>query len=69
MPDSVFAKYQKLGIKNRGELIISKEERNANPLQCNGEKFAKNYDNAGGGLNIENFVYINGYGAEQKIVP
>lgn len=56
MPDSVFAKYQALGIKNREELIITKEYRDAHPLQCNGEQFAQHYD----GSNADEFVYING---------
>lgn len=56
MSDSVFAKYQALGIKNREELIITKEYRDAHPLQCNGEQFAIHYD----GSNTDDFVYING---------
>lgn len=56
MPDSVFAKYQALGIKDREELIITKEYRDAHPLQCNGEQFAQHYD----GSNADDFVYING---------
>lgn len=57
MPDSLFAKYQALGVKNRNELIISKAERDANPLQCNGEYFAKNYESD---PSSENFVYLKG---------
>ncbi len=53
MPDKLFSKYQKLGIKNRDELIISKAERDANPLQCNGEWFAQNYEN-----DPDTFVYL-----------
>lgn len=55
MPDDIFAKYQALGIKNRDELIISKADRDANPLQCNGEWFTKNYDSD---PNSGNFVYL-----------
>lgn len=44
MPDSLFAKYQAKGVKDKSELIISKEFRDANPLKCNGEQFAENYD-------------------------
>lgn len=57
MPDSVFAKYQTLGIKDRQELIITKEYRDAHPLQCNGEQFAQHYDQS----NTDEFVFINGY--------
>ena len=56
MPDNIFAKYQTLGIKSRKDLIISKEERDANPLQCNGEWFSKNYDSD---PSFGNFVYLN----------
>lgn len=61
MPDEIFAKYQALGIKSRDELIISKEYRDANPLKCNGEQFAENYDDSSNPNNLENFVFINGY--------
>ncbi|MEK7083321.1 MAG: hypothetical protein AAB972_04045, partial [Patescibacteria group bacterium] len=56
MPDTIFAKYQALGIKSRKDLIIFKEERDANPLECNGEWFSKNYD---GDPGFGNFVYLN----------
>ncbi len=55
MSDNIFAKYQALGVKNRNELIISKAERDVNPLRCNGEWFAKNYDND---PNSNNFIYL-----------
>lgn len=58
MPDTIFAKYQALGVKNRNELIITKEYRDAHPLQCNGEQFAVNYDN---NQTSENFVFLPGY--------
>lgn len=32
--DEVFAQYQALGIKERSDFIISKEERDRNPLKC-----------------------------------
>ena len=44
IPDSIFAKYTSRGIKTRDDIIISKAERDANTLLCNGEQFAKNYD-------------------------
>lgn len=56
MPDELFAKYQALGIKNRSDLIISKATRDANPLQCNGEWFTKNYDQH---PSNENFIYLS----------
>ena len=33
--DKVFAEYKARGITNRSELIITKEERDSNPLICN----------------------------------
>lgn len=58
MPDSIFAKYQALGIKDRNELIITKEYRDTHPLQCNGEQFAVNNDSS---QTVENFVFLPGY--------
>jgi hypothetical protein len=37
--DEVFEEYSKRGISERKELIISKEERDKNPLICNGDSF------------------------------
>lgn len=62
MPDSIFAKYQARGVKTRDDLIITKEYRDANPLKCNGEKFAENYDTDS---NSPNFVYLSGYSSER----
>lgn len=61
MPDSVFAKYIARGVKDRNELIITKEYRDANPLQCNGENFAKNYDSD---ASFGNYVYLSGSTAQ-----
>lgn len=55
MPDSLFAKYQARGVKDKSELIISKEFRDANPLKCNGEQFAQDYDR---GQKSENWVFL-----------
>lgn len=41
MPDSVFQKYVARGIANRSDCIISKEARDADPLNCNGDTFVK----------------------------
>lgn len=38
--DALFAEYAKRGISLRYMLIISKEQRDANPLTCNGDAFA-----------------------------
>jgi len=55
MPDSVFASYQALGIKDRSELIFTKEYRDANPFTCNGEQFTQQRE---GG---DQAVTINGW--------
>lgn len=58
MPESVFEKYKARGAATREDFIISKEERDANPLQCNGEQFVKNYDD---GSNTDHFVRLSGW--------
>jgi len=58
MPDNIFAKYQARGVKDRRELIITQEYRDANPLKCSGEQFAVNYD---ADPNSGNFIYLSGY--------
>ncbi len=55
MPDSIFASYQALGIKDRSDLIISKEYRDAHPFTCNGEEFSSKPQNS------ESAVIINGW--------
>jgi hypothetical protein len=37
MTDEVFAEYQARGIATRADAIISKEERDADPVPCVGE--------------------------------
>ena len=39
MEDVVFSSYQARGIQSRTEMIISKEERDADPLECAGETY------------------------------
>lgn len=58
MPENIFAKYLGRGIKDRNSLIITKEYRDANPLECNGEQFVKNYDEL---IKEENLVLLFGY--------
>lgn len=42
MPDKVFAEYQSNGVKNRNELIITRAQRDAQPLQCgDNERFIR----------------------------
>lgn len=57
MPDNIFAKYQARGIKSRSELIITQAERDANPLRCQGEQFAKSDYST----NSNDYVFLSGY--------
>ncbi len=63
MPDNIFAKYLARGVEDRDELIITEEERDASPLQCNGERFAINYDSVTG-ANEDHFVRLSGWKSE-----
>lgn len=58
MPDSIFKGYQDRGVKSRSDFIISKKERDAKPLACNGEQFAKNRDQE---ASSDDFVFLSGY--------
>ena len=53
LPDSIFQNYIKRGIASRSELIITKGQRDANPLICNGQMFSSNQYNA------EDWVELN----------
>lgn len=61
MPDDLFAKYQTAGVESRDQLIITKEYRDAYPLECDGEWFRVNYDSKG-----NEHIYINGYKPERR---
>lgn len=52
MTDSVFQDYQARGLISRNDAIISKEERDADPLVCDGEEFVDSG-------NLENWVTLN----------
>jgi hypothetical protein len=52
MPDSRFAGYVARGVADRGALIIGRAERDAAPLQCDGEAFL-------GPGSLENWVELN----------
>lgn len=57
MPDKVFAEYQSNGVKSRDELIITRSQRDAKPLQCDeNELFIRNPSIS---FN-EDFVYLRG---------
>lgn len=57
LPESIFAKYRERGVESREELIISKEERDASPLQCNGEQFAGEKNDS----DPRHFIFLSGY--------
>ena len=52
MSDSLFAAYQSRGMALRSDAIITKEERDADPLTCNGESFTDQGT-------LENWVYLS----------
>jgi hypothetical protein len=52
MTDALFQKYQAYGFNNRGDFQISKEDRDNDPLTCDGETFQ-------GSGTLENWVVIN----------
>jgi hypothetical protein len=59
MSDQVFATYQTLGVASRDALIITKEQRDAQPFTCNGEEFS--HQNGSSSYSpAENNIYING---------
>lgn len=63
MPDSIFTRYRERGVNNSDEMIISKEFRDTNPLQCDGEKFVReNNDN-----DPSDFVFLSGYISPNQI--
>ena len=51
MTDSLFEKYKERGMKSRNDAIITKEERDADPISCDGETFLNNG-------NLENWVIL-----------
>jgi hypothetical protein len=52
MSEVAFSAYTARGVASRQDFIITKEERDADPLQCNGEEFM----NSG---NLDNWVMLN----------
>jgi len=52
MSDALFGNYQLRGVTSRQDFIITEEERDASPLQCNGDTFLSPGS-------IENFVSLN----------
>jgi hypothetical protein len=52
MTDSLFQSYQARGVNTRDQLIISRAERDADSLTCNGETFT-------GSGNLENWVWLD----------
>ena len=52
MTDDLFRLYQDRGVGNRQQMLITKEDRDADPLNCDGETF-------GTEGTIENYVYLS----------
>ena len=63
MTDSLFGDYQARGLQNRNNVIISAEDRDNDPLNCNGEEFQLNAGETmhpGGGFgSLPNKFYLN----------
>lgn len=57
MSDGLFTAYQARGAASREDFIITKEYRDTNPLQCNGEQFVESVSYQS---NQNNF-YLSGY--------
>lgn len=58
MPDSLFANHQSIGISNREMVVISREQRDTKPLQCDSnERFIRDPTTSF----REDFVYLHGY--------
>ena len=55
MTDFLFQNYQSRDLNSRDDVIISKDERDANSLTCNGEEFVN-------GGNLENIITLNSNG-------
>ena len=55
MTDSLFSDYQTRGLQNRGDAIISAEDRDNDPLNCNGEEF---YLNEGEAMHPNGGIWI-----------
>ena len=58
LPDNLFRAYIDRGVKNREDFIISASERDANPLQCNGEQFVRSnsYDESSDEVQLTGYV-------------
>ena len=52
LTDAVFTQYQNRGVNNRGDLMIPKTVRDANPLTCNGDVFVSSDT-------LDNWVILN----------
>ncbi|MEK7202076.1 MAG: hypothetical protein AAB669_00880 [Patescibacteria group bacterium] len=61
MSDSLFATYQARGVSSRSDFIFTKEYRDANPLQCNGEQFVRSgpYDYSANDVQLTGYVEPN----------
>jgi hypothetical protein len=57
--DRVFERYRRVGARKRSQFIISREDRDADPLECDGEEFVN-------GGNLENWVTLRGLPAPRS---
>lgn len=62
MPDKLFAAYQQRGVKTRDEIIITKADRDANPVPCNQDKSGdQSFQYPSGYRHEADNVYLSGY--------
>ena len=60
MTDELFSDYISRGVSLRSDLIISAEERDADPITCDGETFVAPESAPGGGYgSISNKFYLS----------
>lgn len=59
MPDNIFDNYKKRGIVSKEDVIISREQRDANPLKCNGEQFVRERNQAS--YNSDDYFFLSGF--------
>ena len=59
LPDNLFTAYIKRGVAGRDDFIISRADRDADPLQCNGEQFVRptsSYDDSANEVKLTGYV-------------
>jgi hypothetical protein len=69
MPDNLFVAYQARGVKDRAQLVITKADRDAHPLQCgSSEQFIKDssYDYSSDEVHLSGFAAVQQQSGPQQ---